>query len=79
MAPNIYRHYKGQFYRVLFQGKHAETLEEVVGYEALYQNSVSQYWVRPLKDFESMVEINGKPQPRFRIATAAELKLITLP
>jgi hypothetical protein len=61
-----YRHSKsGKEYRVLFVAKHSETLEDLVVYEALYDNKTSKYWVRPLSMFTEDVEIEGKKVPRF--------------
>ena len=57
---------KGAFYRVLAVAKHSETLEELVVYEALYDNPTSKIWVRPLKMFLEDVTINGKIVPRFK-------------
>jgi len=66
MNPGIYTHSKtGNLYKVHFVAKHSETLEELVVYEALYDNKESKYWVRPLLDFQKEVEINGKKVPRF--------------
>ncbi len=66
MKTGIYRHSKtGNLYRVHFVGKHSETLEDLVIYEALYDNKKSKYWVRPLTMFEEMVMIDGKQVPRF--------------
>ncbi len=61
-----YQHYKGHFYRVIGVAKHSETLEELVIYEALYENPDGKLWVRPLKMFLEKVEINGKKVPRFK-------------
>ena len=47
----IYQHYKGNKYEVIGIAKHSETLEDLVVYRALYDNKVSQLWVRPLKMF----------------------------
>ena len=60
-----YRHFKGMEYRVLCVAKHSETLEDMVVYEALYDNKVSKIWVRPLKMFEEKVEVGGKLVSRF--------------
>ena len=61
-----YQHYKGKFYKVIGVAKHSETLEELVVYEALYENPDGKLWVRPLKMFLEKVEINGKKVPRFK-------------
>lgn len=60
-----YRHYKGREYRVIGVAKHSETLEDLVIYEALYDNELSKLWVRPLAMFESDVELDGKWVKRF--------------
>jgi len=66
IAPGIYKHSKsGKEYKVHFVAKHSETLEELVVYEALYDNPDSKFWVRPISMFTQEVEINGKKVPRF--------------
>ena len=66
VKKGIYKHYKkGKQYRVLGVGKHSETYEDMVVYEALYDNPVSQLWVRPLEIFTERVEHEGKHIPRF--------------
>jgi hypothetical protein len=66
MQIGIYKHSKtGNKYRVHFIAKHSETLEDMVVYEALYNNEKSKYWVRPAKMFDEIVEINGNKVPRF--------------
>ncbi len=59
-----YEHYKGMKYKVLSVGRHSETLEELVIYQALYGEL--GIWVRPLSMFVEDVEIEGKKIPRFR-------------
>lgn len=61
----IYRHYKGMEYRVIGIAKHSETLEDLVVYEALYDNQLSKLWVRPKEMFEENVIIDGIEKPRF--------------
>jgi hypothetical protein len=61
----IYNHYKGNKYKVLGVGKHSETLEDLVIYEALYENKLGKLWVRPAKMFLEKVVVNGKEVPRF--------------
>jgi hypothetical protein len=59
-----YQHYKGNYYEVLGVARHSETREELVAYRALYGEF--GLWVRPLQMFLETVEVNGKPQPRFK-------------
>lgn len=61
----IYQHYKGNKYEVIGIAKHSETLEDLVVYRALYDNKVSQLWVRPLKMFTETIENDGKEIKRF--------------
>lgn len=66
MKIGVYKHSKtGNLYRVHFTAKHSETLEDLVAYEALYENPRSKFWVRPLSMFAEKVELNGKKVPRF--------------
>lgn len=60
-----YRHYKGKEYRVIAVAKHGETFEDMVVYEALYDNELSKVWVRPLAMFLESVTIEGETVPRF--------------
>jgi len=59
-----YEHYKGKRYRVIGVAQHSETLEELVVYQALYDEH--DLWVRPLKMFIEKIEVNGKKIPRFK-------------
>ncbi len=63
----VYRHYKGKEYYVLAVGKHSETLEVMVVYISLYDNTESQVWIRPLKMFTETVIFEGKTIPRFQL------------
>lgn len=66
MKPGIYKHSKtGNLYKIHFVAKHSETLEDMVIYEALYDNKMSKFWARPLAMFEGEIELNGKKVPRF--------------
>ena len=61
--PGLYRHYKGNDYRVIGFARHSETLEPLVVYQALYGEGGT--WVRPAAMFIETVEIDGKRVPRF--------------
>ncbi len=61
--PGLYRHYKGNDYRVLHLARHSETLEPLVVYQALYGDH--GIWVRPAGMWSEIVEVNGKRVTRF--------------
>ena len=65
VIDGIYRHYKGNLYKVLGVVKHSETLEDMVLYECLYENEESMHWVRPLRMFTEEVHLGTKTVPRF--------------
>ncbi len=66
IRPGIYKHSKkGNLYKVHFVAKHSETLEDMVVYEALYENEMSKFWVRPKEMFLGEIELNGKKCKRF--------------
>jgi hypothetical protein len=58
-----YRHYKGGEYEVIGAARHSETLEALVVYRPLYNDS--GLWVRPHGMFFGSVEIDGRQLPRF--------------
>ena len=68
-----YRHYKGGEYEVLGVVRHSETLEEMVHYEALYENALGSHWVRPKGMFLERIEVDGVTRPRFEHITEPEL------
>lgn len=72
----IYRHYKGQRYRVLGTARHSETMEELVIYQALYGEH--GLWVRPAAMFAETVEMDGEPIARFALERAETSPLETL-
>ena len=63
----LYKHYKGNLYKVHQIVRHSETLKELVVYETLYENPMGRWWVRPLEMFMETVEIDGKTIPRFEL------------
>ncbi|MDE1970827.1 MAG: DUF1653 domain-containing protein [Patescibacteria group bacterium] len=60
----VYEHFRGNRYRVLGVGRHSETLEEVVFYEALCGEK--SLWARPVSSFVDEVTHNELRVPRFR-------------
>lgn len=63
IAPGRYRHYKGGEYEVVGVVRHSETLEPMVLYRPLYNDS--GLWVRPFDMFIGQVEIGGVVLQRF--------------
>ncbi|ASD64874.1 DUF1653 domain-containing protein [Bdellovibrio bacteriovorus] len=66
VAGGIYQHYSGKQYRVIGVGRHSESLDEMVFYESLYNNSVGRLWCRPLPMWNEIVEVDGQKVPRFK-------------
>jgi hypothetical protein len=65
-SGQIWKHSKkGNLYKIIAVGKHSESLEEMVVYEAQYDNPVSKIWIRPLGMWNEEVEIEGVKVPRF--------------
>ena len=61
--PGLYRHFKGNLYRVIGTATHSETLEKMVVY--IPQYGEQKIWVRPLSNFLSPKIIDGKEVVRF--------------
>ncbi len=65
LKPGIYRHFKGNLYRLLFVASDSETREPMVVYQALYGER--GYWVRPAKMWSEIVDRDGYHGPRFSL------------
>ena len=63
IKPGIYRHFKGNEYRLLYIAKHSETLEPMAVYQALYGEG--GIWVRPASMWNDTVERDGIVYKRF--------------
>ncbi|WP_037573582.1 DUF1653 domain-containing protein [Sporocytophaga myxococcoides] len=64
IEPGKYKHYKGNYYKVIGMAKHSETMEDMVYYQCLYGDY--GFWVRPLKMFVETVTVDGEVVPRFK-------------
>ena len=64
LKKGLYRHFKGNHYRVIDVARHSETMEEFVVYQALYGER--GIWVRPLAMFDETIERDGKTLKRFQ-------------
>ena len=58
-----YRHFKGNFYEVLFIARHSEDESPLVVYRPLYGEG--GVWVRPAEMWNEMVTRDGKTFRRF--------------
>ena len=63
IKPGLYRHFKGNTYRVLYLARHSETGEIMVVYQALYGSR--DIWVRPAAMWDETVEREGRAFKRF--------------
>lgn len=61
----IWRHFKGNTYRVLYLAKQSETKEEYVIYAS--DEGGGTVWARPASMWLETVERDGKSQPRFTL------------
>ena len=65
---NIFQHYNGNFYELVSEAKHSESLQDMVVYKALYNSPEfgnAKIWVRPKEMFYGEVDINGEKKRRF--------------
>jgi len=58
-----YRHHKGGEYEVIGVTRHSETLEALVIYRPLYNQT--GLWARPHAMFFGEIEVDGRWRPRF--------------
>lgn len=63
IKKGVYKHFKGNNYRLIEIATHSESLEKMVVYQALYGNY--SFWVRPLSMFFEKVQIKGQWVQRF--------------
>ncbi len=72
LIGRMFRHFKGNLYRLEGFAKDSETLEEMVVYRALYGDG--GLWVRPAKMFFETVERDGKTMKRFELLVIMKLE-----
>lgn len=65
IKKGIYRHFKGNLYKVIAVAKHSETEEDMVVYKALYGDG--GLWVRPASMWNETIEKDGKSYKRFEL------------
>ncbi len=60
-----YRHYKGDFYRVVLLAEHSNDDEWMVVYEPMYDNPDATFFTRPLREWDEIVTWEGRKVRRF--------------
>lgn len=68
-SGEMYRHYKGDAYRIILLAEHSNDNEWMVVYEPMHENPDAPYFTRPLREWDEMVEWEGKIKRRFRKET----------
>ncbi len=71
--PGVYRHFKGNYYRLLLVAEHTESREPLAIYQALYGER--GYWARPLAMWNETVEREGIAVKRFTYVCESEEEL----
>ena len=70
IPAGVYRHFKGNYYRMLAVAGHSETNEAMVVYRALYGEG--GLWVRPAEMWNETVEWGGEKVRRFHLLDTEE-------
>lgn len=60
----IYKHYKGNVYKIIALGKHSETEEDMIVYQNVDKGDI---WVRPKSMWNEEVLVDGKKVLRFSL------------
>lgn len=69
LKKGIYRHYKGNEYRVIEEGQSEHDKEDMVIYGAIDGGNL---WIRPKAEFLEEVEVDGIKKPRFEFLREEE-------
>lgn len=64
-AGEVYRHYKGDQYKIVSLALHSNDEEWMVVYEPMYENPAAPFFTRPLREWREVVEWQGNQVERF--------------
>lgn len=64
---SLWKHFKGNIYRVVTIAKHSETLEPMVVYKEEKAQDDAHVWVRPLAMWQETLEYEKKTTKRFTL------------
>ena len=56
LLNRVYKHYKGNIYKVIAFASHSETLERMIVYQSITNDDI---WVRPYKMWNDIVDNNS--------------------
>ncbi|HVV14870.1 MAG TPA: DUF1653 domain-containing protein [Candidatus Paceibacterota bacterium] len=62
----VFKHYKGDPYRVVALALHSNDDEWMVVYEPIYENPAAPMFTRPVREWGEEVEWEGKKVKRFQ-------------
>jgi hypothetical protein len=65
----VYRHYKGDLYKVFALALHSNDEVWMVVYEPLYENPDAPYFTRPLSEWTEIMDWEGQKVQRFSPVT----------
>ncbi|MCX2741999.1 DUF1653 domain-containing protein [Pontibacter anaerobius] len=74
MKLGIYKHFKGDYYKIISFALHSETEEVFAVYHKL--DNPDKLWIRPLSMFNNVLEHNNEKIERFKFITNEQNKNI---
>ncbi len=67
LKEQIYRHYKGDLYKIYELALHSNDEVWMVIYEPVYENPDAPFFTRPLSEWQEQIVWNGKMVKRFSL------------
>lgn len=63
----VYKHYKGDLYKVTAIALHSNDDVWMIVYEPMYENPDAPLFTRPLSEWGEIVDLNGEKVERFKL------------